>query len=100
VLRTGSSPTAAQAALGILCEIYWHPIYGFIRSSGHDAEDAADLTQRFVLYLVEQEVFARADRAKGKLRSYLLRILKRFLAHVRRQAGSLVTSACAIDAVP
>ena len=34
-------------ALAELCEAYWPPIYAYLRHHGHDAEQAADLTQTF-----------------------------------------------------
>lgn len=58
----GACPTAAQTALGELCETYWRPIYLFIRQSGFDLYDAQDLTQSFMAYLIEREVFVKADR--------------------------------------
>jgi Sigma-70 region 2 len=79
-----ASPTAAQAALGQLCEIYWRPIYLFVRRSGYDADEAQDLTQKFFVYLIEREAFAKADKAKGKFRAYVLGILKHFLIHAWR----------------
>jgi RNA polymerase sigma-70 factor (ECF subfamily) len=68
-----------------ICAIYWHPINIFLRASGYDYDDAQDLTQRFVLHLIERERFARADPARGRFRSYVLGALKYFLAHVRQE---------------
>ena len=42
--------------------------------------DAQDLTQSFFAYLIEKKIYARADRQKGKFRSFLLASLKNFLA--------------------
>ena len=44
---TAGDPTAARAALATLCEIYWPPVYALIRSRGHSAADAEDLTQTY-----------------------------------------------------
>jgi DNA-directed RNA polymerase specialized sigma24 family protein len=68
-----------------ICAIYWRPINIFVRASGYDYDDAQDLTQRFVLHLIERERFARADPARGRFRSYVLGALKYFLAHVRQE---------------
>jgi RNA polymerase sigma factor (sigma-70 family) len=70
----------ARAALTQLCETYWPPLYTFVRSSGHSMHDAQDLTQSFFAYLIEHKIYARADRQKGKFRSFLLASLKNFLA--------------------
>ena len=67
-----------------ICAIYWRPINIFVRACGYDYDDAQDLTQRFVLHLIERERFARADPARGRFRSYVLGALKYFLAHVRQ----------------
>lgn len=73
------SPGAA-AALETLCETYWFPIYVYIRRRGHSPHDAQDLTQDFFARIVSDNSFARADRGKGKFRSYLLGALNHFLA--------------------
>lgn len=80
----GACPTTAQKALGRLCEIYWRPIYVFVRQSGYDVYDAQDLTQKFFVYLIEREAFAKADKVKGRFRAYVLGILKHFLIHAWR----------------
>src|SRR6266576_3764724 len=44
VLKAGDSPTSAQAlsALSELCQIYWRPLYIFLRKKGYGHEDAQD----------------------------------------------------------
>jgi hypothetical protein len=72
-----------------LCQIYWAPLYGFVRSRGHTVHDAQDLTQSFFAYLLEHKVYARADRQKGRFRSFLLASLKNFLATLSTGNGPL-----------
>ena len=79
--RSQAEPVIAQAALEELCQIYWAPLYSFVRSRGYAMEDAQDLTQSFFAYLIEHKIYARADRTKGKFRSFLLASLKNFLGH-------------------
>ena len=79
--RSQASPEAARAALAQLCQIYWAPLYTFVRSRGHAMHDAQDLTQSFFAYLIEHKIYARADRQKGKFRTFLLASLKNFLGH-------------------
>jgi len=78
--RSQTEPEMAGAALAELCQVYWAPLYGFVRSRGHSVHDAQDLTQSFFAYLLEHKVYARADRRKGRFRSFLLASLKNFLA--------------------
>jgi RNA polymerase sigma factor (sigma-70 family) len=78
--RSQAEPQTAEAALGELCQVYWAPLYGFVRSRGHTVHDAQDLTQSFFAYLLEHKVYARANRQKGRFRSFLLASLKNFLA--------------------
>ena len=78
--RSEAEPQTAEAALAELCQVYWAPLYGFVRSRGHTVHDAQDLTQGFFAYLLEHKVYARANRQKGRFRSFLLASLKNFLA--------------------
>jgi len=81
VLAAGGTPSpAAAAALERLCESYWYPLYAFVRRSGYSPADAEDLTQEFFARLLEHNWIARADRQRGRFRSFLLMAMKRFLA--------------------
>ena len=83
-VRQRSHLTEAQTATSWLCEIYWRPIYTFIANRGYDLDETKDLTQSFMVYLLQRQAFASADKTRGKFRSYVLGILKHFLAHVRQ----------------
>ncbi len=78
--RDESSPQA-RAALDALCRAYWYPLYAFVRRQGHPADRAEDLTQDFFARFVEKDVLGKADRARGKFRSFLLASCKNFLAN-------------------
>ena len=88
----GRSPEAGRA-LATLCESYWFPLYAFVRRAGYAAEDAQGLTQEFFARLLAQHFFAKADRQKGKFRSFLLAAMKHFLAdqwdraHAQKRGG-------------
>jgi RNA polymerase sigma factor (sigma-70 family) len=73
--------TRAHDALAKLCQIYWHPLYAYVRRRGHSPEDAQDLTQEFFARLLERNWVAAADRQKGRFRSFLLSAMKHFLAN-------------------
>ena len=51
----------------------------------HDAEDSI---QSFFTFLLEKEVFARADRDRGRFRTFLLCSLKNFQANDRARRDS------------
>jgi RNA polymerase sigma-70 factor (ECF subfamily) len=72
-------PEAANA-LAQLCEMYWPPIYSFIRRRGYAPPDAQDLTQSFFAYFLRTKAYARTDRLHGKFRSFLLAAVKNFLS--------------------
>jgi RNA polymerase sigma-70 factor (ECF subfamily) len=69
-----------SAALGELCELYWSPIYFYVRRRGHSPEDSEDLTQKFFHRMLEKRRFLIADECRGRLRSFLLTSLKHFLS--------------------
>lgn len=77
----GGSVTGADEALATLCEIYWYPLYAFLRSRGYSPEDAQDLTQGFFAQILEKHFFKHADPVKGRFRSFLLASLKHFAAN-------------------
>ena len=78
-----TAPDRAQAALTRLCSDYWPPLYRFIRSRGYSRADAQDLTQGFFAYLIEKHAYVTPDRSKGKFRTFLLMLLKRYLSAAR-----------------
>jgi RNA polymerase sigma factor (sigma-70 family) len=72
-------PEAANA-LTQLCEMYWPPIYSFIRRRGYAPADAQDLTQSFFAFFLRTKAYARTDPLHGKFRSFLLASVKNFLS--------------------
>jgi len=90
VLAAGAETDArAQAALAELCRIYWRPIYAYLRRSGHNREDAQDLTQSFFQHVLENETLRRVSREKGRFRSFLLGTLKVCLADEQERRHTL-----------
>ena len=81
MLRAGEadSEPSSQRALSGFCEAYWPPLYTFLRHRGHPSADAQDLVQSFFVHLLEQNTLSRADRQKGRLRTFLLGSLENFL---------------------
>jgi RNA polymerase sigma factor (sigma-70 family) len=90
VNAAGAASTAsAHAALSELCEIYWPPLYSYLRRRGHDAEEAQDLTQGFFARLLERQDVRTADRARGRFRGFLLTALKRYAINEHERAITL-----------
>jgi len=79
----------ADAALAEICRGYWFPVYSFIRSRGHTADEAADLTQEYFARLLQSRLLAAADSRKGRFRTLLRADCDYFLADQRdrRLAG-------------
>ena len=89
VLEAQGETPAAQRALEILCRTYWRPLYGFVRRHGLGREEAQDLVQEFFARLLEHRNLDTVRREKGRLRSYLLVSVKRFLATERHRASGV-----------
>jgi len=82
VLSAGqqSSPQSDRA-LAELCQIYWYPLYAFVRRQGRTKEDAEDLVQEFFRRFLERNYLEGLDAERGKFRAFLLASLKHFLAN-------------------
>ncbi len=81
IIRAGTyDPKARQVALERLLANYWRPIYVYIRRKwGRSNEDAKDLTQAFVANMIEKDLFAAADKDRGRFRALLRTSLENFL---------------------
>jgi RNA polymerase sigma factor (sigma-70 family) len=92
VLEAGDSAATsvhALSALSELCQIYWRPLYVFLRKKGYGREDAQDLTQGFFAHFIENRGYVYADPEKGRFRSFLLSALKNFIADARDREHAL-----------
>lgn len=99
VLDAGAGDTSSQqGALAGLCQTYWPPVYAYLRRFGATPADAQDLAQEFFARLLANEFFARAEKEKGRFRTFLLCSLKNFLhdehlkAHAQKRGGGQVVS--------
>jgi RNA polymerase sigma factor (sigma-70 family) len=81
LLSAQSQAPGCKEALADLCNVYWSPLYAFIRHRGYSPEDAQDLVQGFFLLLIEYKALSRVDRSKGKFRSFLLASLQNYLSN-------------------
>jgi RNA polymerase sigma-70 factor (ECF subfamily) len=74
----------SREAVASLCRQYWRPLYVYARRAGQPADQAEDVVQDFMLHVIEDEVFARADANRGRFRTFLLTALQQFLARRHR----------------
>lgn len=105
VAAAAESTPETRTALAELCELYWPPVYAFVRRSRHDPQDALDLTQSFFAHILEHNDLASTDPQRGRFRNWLLAAIKHFLANEWRRActqkrggGATVLSIDATDA--
>ncbi|MCZ6836672.1 MAG: hypothetical protein O7G85_12920 [Planctomycetota bacterium] len=79
---------ASALALEQLARRYWPSVYAFVRSSGRDVHEAADLTQGFVCdVMLGRNLFHEADPKRGRFRTLLLRSLQNYLRERYRFAN-------------
>ena len=79
VLAAGRSGHRSRQALESLCELYWLPVYSFIRRQGHPADE--------LKFLVERPL--EADPHRGRFRSFLMASVQHFLSNERDRARAL-----------
>jgi RNA polymerase sigma-70 factor (ECF subfamily) len=74
------APDIRREALEELCRVYWKPVYCHLRRGwAKSNEDAKDLTQAFLLWLVEGNALTRYTPDRSALRTYLKSLLKHFV---------------------
>jgi DNA-directed RNA polymerase specialized sigma24 family protein len=83
------SPERRDDALSVLCRDYWRPVYSFLRRFGKNHEDAEDSCQAFFANVLRLDLFSRADGERGRLRTFLLGALEKFLGNEHRGGAAL-----------
>jgi len=91
VVRDAGDPGSQsyRAARATLCETYWYPLYAYLRRYGCDLDEAEDLTQGFLVRMLDKDDFRLADPVRGKFRSFLMASLRNFTANERKHAKRL-----------
>lgn len=79
----------AKIALADLCQLYWLPLYSYLRRTGSDPADAEDIVQSFLAMLLERRDLESLSPEKGRFRSFLLASLKHYLSNLRDQQRTL-----------
>jgi RNA polymerase sigma-70 factor (ECF subfamily) len=93
---TEAGAPGQAGALEELCRAYWLPLYAFVRRSGYAPEDARDLTQAFFARLIERDTLARARAERGRFRTFLLAVLRHFLADQHDRTSALKRGGSAV----
>ena len=86
-LKAGGNPEQ-HALLSLLAERYWGPILSFLVNQGYTDHEAEDLVQDFFAFALQSRLFFKADKDRGRFRSFLLASLKNFAAKARRHDGA------------
>lgn len=75
----------AGDALERLVRRYWAAVYAYIRRTGRDVHEAADLTQGFVCdVIISRRLCDHADPRRGRFRTLLLSSVKNYLREKHR----------------
>lgn len=78
-LGAESSGVVRQALTDLVAQ-YWKPVYAYLRvARGKSNEDAKDLTQAFLAWLIEGDALARYRPERGAFRAYLKQMVKSFV---------------------
>ncbi len=89
VVQASNDSEGSAGALDDLCRRYWKPLYVYALGVGLAHEDAEDATQAFFAkLLVNRAMLGKADRNKGRFRTYLLASFKYFLADLYEKEQS------------
>ena len=67
---------------------YRAPVFHFIRNAGFGEADAEELAQDVFTRLLAEDVLAKAERDKGRFRSFLLAVTRNVLREERRRRGA------------
>lgn len=89
VAHAAADDSRGRRALGELCDLYWRPLYAFLRRSGSSEQDAEDTVQGFLADLLARGDVARADRGRGRFRTFLLAALKNYASKQRDRDAAL-----------
>ena len=85
-LLAGDDEHERRAAFEALARHYWRPIAAYVRARwAKTDEEAHDATQEFFLHMLEKDILARADPARGAFRAFIKTSLANFLHDLERK---------------
>jgi DNA-directed RNA polymerase specialized sigma24 family protein len=89
LVRTSSSDHQ-RSIINKLIRTYWKPVYCYLRQKGYDNERAKDLTQGFFHEIVlGRDLIRRADRSRGRFRTFLLTSLNHYVSNEHRRDSAV-----------
>lgn len=80
---------SGREALAALCRDYRPAVLSHVRWRGFEQEEAEDITQEFFLTLLHSRAWQRADRTRGRFRTFLLGMVEHVIAHRAERARAL-----------
>lgn len=80
--------SGAKDAMEELCRRYWLPIHQYIRSRGYPDAESQDLTQGFLIHLLDKSALKKADQQRGRFRSFILGSLTHYLSNDKEKAAA------------
>ena len=76
-----------KALIESLFQRYWKPVYAWLRRQGYESGQAEEYTQGFFCDIVlERNLASKAERHKGRFRTFLLKAMKDFISDEYRKA--------------
>lgn len=89
VLQAADQQSSGVAdAISALCQLYWYPLYAFVRRKGFNRNEAEDLTQGFFADLLEKNRLESAEPSRGSFRAFLMTSLSNYIANHWRSEGA------------
>ncbi len=84
--RIDEAKAGSMEAISAILNRYRAPLLDYVRSRGLNDHDAEDVVQEVCLEIIRDDFIRRADQAKGRFRTLLLRVTQHVLAsHFRRE---------------
>lgn len=80
-MQEGSPTAEHRLALDTICRTYWYPLYVYARRFGKNEDEARDAVQDCFAHLISGNHLKEADPLRGRLRSFLLTVLKNVMLH-------------------
>lgn len=88
-MRDSDNEVEREKSWGQVCETYWFPLYAFARKRKYRQHDAEDAVQGFFATVGTATYFEKAEKDRGKLRTFLLTGFTRYLKDLAVQRSAL-----------
>jgi DNA-directed RNA polymerase specialized sigma24 family protein len=75
-----------RAALATLCQRYRAPVFRYLCAHGCPPQESEDVTQDFFLLLLNSRLWKKADRSRGRFRTFIITVLTRVWREIWRRS--------------